>query len=144
MSSKWPMFITRDLGDTEADSVEMQRRWEVYDREMRALIDKGGLYQDADGWWVHSETGELVGPDPELERPSSEAELASMRPFGEAMPDLAEAFRHEIAKRGRPPLTTTKTPVTIRLDADIVEYYKAEGKGWQSRINAALRKVAGL
>ena len=32
-----------------------------------------------------------------------------------------------------------KRPVTIRLDADIVDYFKAQGRGWQTRINAALR-----
>ncbi len=37
-----------------------------------------------------------------------------------------------------------KTPITIRLDPDIVEHYKATGKGWQSRMNDDLRKAAGL
>lgn len=32
-----------------------------------------------------------------------------------------------------------KVPVTIRLDADIVDRFKATGKGWQSRINDLLR-----
>jgi uncharacterized protein (DUF4415 family) len=30
------------------------------------------------------------------------------------------------------------------LDPDIIEAFKAEGAGWQSRINDALRKAAGL
>ena len=30
---------------------------------------------------------------------------------------------------------------TIRLDADVLDHFKAGGKGWQTRINAALRKV---
>lgn len=34
-----------------------------------------------------------------------------------------------------------KVPVTIRLDADVVEHWKATGKGWQTRLNAALRKL---
>lgn len=37
-----------------------------------------------------------------------------------------------------------KTPVHLRLDPDIVEYYRATGRGWQSRINADLRKAAAL
>lgn len=69
MTNKWPKFITKDLGDTDEDAVEMQRRWEVYDREMKALIAKGGVYQDEDGWWIDKASGELIGPDPELERP---------------------------------------------------------------------------
>ncbi|MDB6454148.1 BrnA antitoxin family protein [Falsirhodobacter sp. 20TX0035] len=39
---------------------------------------------------------------------------------------------------------TTKVPVSIRLSADVVEHFKAGGPGWQSRIDEALRKVAGV
>lgn len=38
----------------------------------------------------------------------------------------------------------SKKPVSIRLDQDIIDHYKAGGEGWQSRINAALRDAAGL
>ncbi len=34
-----------------------------------------------------------------------------------------------------------KVSVTIRLDADIVDRFKASGKGWQTRINSALKYV---
>ena len=71
MASKWPQFVTRDLGDSEQDDAEMQRRWETYDRDMRALIAKGGVHQDEDFWWVDDATGELIGPDPEIERPQA-------------------------------------------------------------------------
>jgi uncharacterized protein (DUF4415 family) len=30
------------------------------------------------------------------------------------------------------------------LDADVLEYFRKTGPGWQSRINEALRKAAGL
>lgn len=36
----------------------------------------------------------------------------------------------------------TKTPVSLRLDADVVAYFKATGPGWQTRINEVLSKVA--
>ncbi|MCG8491887.1 MAG: BrnA antitoxin family protein [Sneathiellales bacterium] len=45
------------------------------------------------------------------------------------------------APRGRPKSANPKTPVTIRLDADIVEHFKATGKGWQTRINDVLHKA---
>jgi uncharacterized protein (DUF4415 family) len=32
-----------------------------------------------------------------------------------------------------------KEPVTIRLDADVIEYFKRPGAGYQGRINAVLR-----
>jgi len=44
--------------------------------------------------------------------------------------------------RGRPKSASPKQAVNIRLDADVVAYYRATGPGWQSRINAALRKAA--
>lgn len=34
--------------------------------------------------------------------------------------------------------TPTKIPVSIRLTPDVVEYFKASGKGWQSRIDQVL------
>lgn len=144
MAKQWPSFVTRDLGDSEEDSAEMLRRWKVYDQEMKALIAAGGVHQDADGWWVDDKTGELIGPDPDLERPLEEEELANMRPFREVFPDLAASMDQEVAKRGRPPLDKVKTSVTIRLDPDIVAHYKATGKGWQSRMNDDLRKATGL
>jgi uncharacterized protein (DUF4415 family) len=39
---------------------------------------------------------------------------------------------------GRPRLRVTKTPVNLRLDPEIVEHFKADGAGWQTRINAVL------
>lgn len=37
-------------------------------------------------------------------------------------------------------LPKPKQSVTIRLDADVVEWYKAQGKGYQTRMNAILRR----
>ncbi len=49
------------------------------------------------------------------------------------------------AKWGRPPELFPKTQVTIRLDQAVVAHFKGEDpKGWQTRVNAALRKAAGL
>jgi uncharacterized protein (DUF4415 family) len=45
---------------------------------------------------------------------------------------------------GRPKKEVTKVALNIRLDADVVAYFRATGRGWQSRINDALRKLAGL
>jgi uncharacterized protein (DUF4415 family) len=45
-----------------------------------------------------------------------------------------------VLKRGRGPQTApTKVLTSVRLDADILEFFKAQGAGYQSRINAALR-----
>lgn len=42
--------------------------------------------------------------------------------------------------RGRPPLDIPKKLVSLRLDQDVIDRFRAGGLGWQSRINAALRK----
>ena len=34
-----------------------------------------------------------------------------------------------------------KKPVTLRLDADVIAWFKKDGKRYQTRINQALRKV---
>lgn len=34
-----------------------------------------------------------------------------------------------------------KKPVTLRLDADVLAWFKKQGRGYQTRINKALRKV---
>ena len=64
-------------------------------------------------------------------------------------PDLSEGDWFERAdlyhgdkliQRGRPKLAETKISTTIRLDADIIEKFRAQGPRWQSRINDALRE----
>ena len=45
-----------------------------------------------------------------------------------------------VLKRGRGPQSTpTKVLTSLRLDADVLEFFKSKGAGYQSRINAALR-----
>lgn len=49
------------------------------------------------------------------------------------------AVKHAVV-RGRPLGSGNKVQVTLRLDIDVVERLKADGAGWQTRANAALRK----
>jgi uncharacterized protein (DUF4415 family) len=45
-----------------------------------------------------------------------------------------------VLKRGRgAQASPTKVLTSVRLDADILEFFKSKGAGYQSRINAALR-----
>ncbi|RDV04780.1 BrnA antitoxin family protein [Undibacter mobilis] len=67
-------------------------------------------------------------------------------------PELTEEFldRAEIrqagklVRRGRPPLENPKQAVKLRLDADVLAAYRATGAGWQTRMNADLRKARKL
>ena len=45
-------------------------------------------------------------------------------------------------KRGRgPQKAPTKRLTTVRLDADVIAFFRAQGRGYQTRINEELRKV---
>jgi uncharacterized protein (DUF4415 family) len=46
--------------------------------------------------------------------------------------------------RGRPKSKSPKRPVSIRLDPDVLAHFRRTGRGWQGRINSALRKAAKL
>jgi uncharacterized protein (DUF4415 family) len=51
----------------------------------------------------------------------------------------------KIIRRGRPPLgAKAKGVVTMRLDADVLESYRALGAGWQTQVNADLRRARKL
>ena len=64
-------------------------------------------------------------------------DFARMRPASETHPKIVEAYRRTRGRQKAP----RKVVTTIRLDAQVVEHFKAQGKGWQTRINEALRKV---
>ena len=56
-------------------------------------------------------------------------------------------IRHgdKIIRRGRPPLgDEAKGVVTMRLDADVLESYRSLGTGWQTQLNADLRRARKL
>src|SRR5437588_1873867 len=61
------------------------------------------------------------------------------KPFAEVFPEFAES------RRGRgPQKEPTKVAVSLRLTREVVERFKADGPGWQTRMDEALKKAAGL
>lgn len=90
-----------------------------------------------------AEIQRMIASDPDNPELTDE-QIAQAKPFREVFPDLAAAIDRELARRGRPPVENPRRQVSIRLDPDVLEHYKSTGKGWQSRINDALRKAAGL
>lgn len=57
----------------------------------------------------------------------------------------AELSVGERAIRGRrPPSAAPKQAIKLRLDPDVLGYFREQGPGWQTRINAALRRAARL
>ena len=55
--------------------------------------------------------------------------------------ELSDSEFEALRPRGRPFGSGSKIQVTLRLDIDVVNKLKAEGAGWQTRANAALRKA---
>ena len=63
---------------------------------------------------------------------------------GEAL-ELDDAWLAKAAReRPKLPEEKRKKQISILLDPDVIAHFKKDGSGWQTRINAALRKVAGL
>jgi uncharacterized protein (DUF4415 family) len=57
---------------------------------------------------------------------------------------LSPAVLAQFPKHRGPQKAPTKIPISIRLSRDVLDYFKRGSRGWQSRIDAALRKIAGL
>jgi uncharacterized protein (DUF4415 family) len=68
--------------------------------------------------------------------PLTRDELARMRPAREVVPEIVEAYLRSRGKQKAP----IKQQVTLRLDRDLINHFKSTGRGWQTRLNAALRK----
>lgn len=54
-----------------------------------------------------------------------------------SLPELREKLA---ARRRGAQKTATKIPTTIRFDADVLAELKASGRGWQTRVNEAVRE----
>lgn len=64
-------------------------------------------------------------------------DFARARPLSD-FPGMAAAFPK--SKGGRP-RGSNKTAVSLRLDREVIDKFKATGPGWQSRINDALKRA---
>lgn len=65
--------------------------------------------------------------DPDTHELTDE-EFAQMVPFSEMM-----------RRRGRPVSAVRKVAINVRLDPEVVGFFRGLGRGWQTRLNAALR-----
>ena len=76
------------------------------------------------------------------------AEDAAITAAAQADPDAAPFTDAEwvqvkpLVRRGRPLGSGSKMQVTLRLDVEVVEKFRASGDGWQTRINDVLRNWA--
>lgn len=53
----------------------------------------------------------------------------------------ADLYRGKrIVRRGRPAGTSKKTQTTVRISNDVLEFFRATGPGWQTRMDEALKQ----
>jgi uncharacterized protein (DUF4415 family) len=71
----------------------------------------------------------------------TEEDFKNARPFAEVFPELAASIKRA---RGRPATERPRKVVSLRMDQHVLDKFRATGKGWQSRVNEALRKASGL
>ena len=67
----------------------------------------------------------------------TDADWARARPAVEAVPHVVERHRRPRGRQKAP----VKERVTLRLDAAVVAHFRATGRGWQTRLNEALRRA---
>lgn len=82
-----------------------------------------------------------------LARPSAREDKAiavAIASDPDAAPDLSRGITGLRLLPGRPKAARTKKAVSIRLDEDVLAYFRKSGPGWQSRINLVLRRSAKL
>ncbi|KRA45752.1 BrnA antitoxin family protein [Devosia sp. Root635] len=70
----------------------------------------------------------------------TEADFKRAKPASSLPADILKAFPRTRGPQAAP----KKVPISIRLTPEVVERFKADGPGWQSRIDEALKKAVGL
>lgn len=90
---------------------------------------------------LHSDLAKQAATtDEKIARQIAEDPDAAPEPTDELFDKAELRFGDKLIRRGRPPLDPRKKLVSLRLDQAVIDAFRAGGPGWQSRINAALRK----
>lgn len=79
----------------------------------------------------------LTTEDGKLREDLTDEELARFRPAAEALPASLLA---KLSRGGRPVSDNPKVSTTVRFDAEVLNAFKATGRGWQTRMNNALKE----
>lgn len=80
-------------------------------------------------------TKKLIMPSIEEDKQIATGILADADTFE---PDAAQL--NNLRPIGRPKLENPKQAVSIRLSPQVIEFFKKDGKGWQTRLNEALEQ----
>ena len=81
----------------------------------------------------------LIDDDGEVRELTAE-DFKRMRSAHEVMPELVAAYeKSRVGMRG-PQKTPIKVQTTLRLSKEVLDFFRAQGKGWQGRIDKALKE----
>ena len=79
----------------------------------------------------------LIGDNGEV-RELTLGDMKKFKPIRDA--DLPDSLLHKLGVRG-PQKSPTKERITIRLSREVVDYFRASGEGWQTRLNEAMLEL---
>ena len=90
----------------------------------------------------HSERPRVAKKGSPSPKSGRKASRPSIEPYGRPTADHPEAdinhIVNGIVRRGLVPLPA-KASISLRIDVDVLDWFKAQGPGYQTRINAVLR-----
>lgn len=91
-------------------------------------------------WKLASAKAESVVLDEDDAPELTDEVMARMRPAHEVLANILppDVVAKVMKKPGRPKSPVHKESVTIRLDPEVLNFFRKEGRGWQTRINEVL------
>ncbi|SFI56663.1 Uncharacterized conserved protein, DUF4415 family [Phyllobacterium sp. CL33Tsu] len=78
-----------------------------------------------------------IAADPD-DSEATDEQLAQAKPFREALPELYASIQRA---RGRPKADAPKEAVTLRLDPQTLQRFRATGKDWRTRMAEVLERA---
>ena len=85
--------------------------------------------------WISQEDWDAVD-SPGL----TDDQLRQLKPVALTNPEIIEAFNRGDLKRRGPQKTPTKTLISIRYSPEVLDYFRATGPGWQTKMDEALKQ----
>lgn len=131
--------------DLEKNAKNIRERGIGFERFADLNLETAVYSEDARREPMHERSARMRknASRPDDENPEWTAEeIRNAKPFLESLPPetLAAVLRYR-GQRG-PQKEPTKELISLRVDRDVVEAFRASGAGWQTRANEALRVYA--
>jgi len=73
-------------------------------------------------------------------RELTKEDFKRMRPASEVVPEIVKAYKEGRLKVRGPQKAPKKVQTTLRLSHDVVKFFRATGRGWQTKMDKALKE----